>query len=162
MLRLFGVLLRSAVAALRTRRQLNLENLALRQQLSVLLARRRGVSEPLKKGALRRDERLRTGPRVASRATLRLSPPDVVARLAVQAGVPADIRRVVGAPRVQVLDPARIAAQERLSKSSSWLPAGGPLFLVVQKHDGGARAVLALALEVGFPTTGSATPWSPR
>ena len=38
MLRLLGVLLRSAVAALRTRRQLALENLALRQQLSVLLA----------------------------------------------------------------------------------------------------------------------------
>ena len=38
MLRLLGVLLRSAVAALRTRRQLTLENLALRQQLSVLLA----------------------------------------------------------------------------------------------------------------------------
>ncbi|MGB5814324.1 MAG: hypothetical protein WBG93_05650 [Thermoanaerobaculia bacterium] len=38
MIRLLGVLLRSAAAALETRRHLALENLALRQQLSVLLA----------------------------------------------------------------------------------------------------------------------------
>ena len=41
MIRLLGVLLRSAVAALRNRRELALENLALRQQLSVLQAKRR-------------------------------------------------------------------------------------------------------------------------
>ncbi len=41
MIRLLGVLLRSVVAALQTRRQLALENLALRQQLSVLLSARR-------------------------------------------------------------------------------------------------------------------------
>ena len=38
MIRLLGVVLRSASAALRTRRHLVLENLALREQLSVFLA----------------------------------------------------------------------------------------------------------------------------